>query len=333
MVDIAISAPARSIEAHAMSTSRLRITSRIETWWTSTSYIDTSSESGSMPWLIVRLPCGSRSTQSTRWSRSTNAAARLRVVVVLATPPFWFVKAMPLAVGSIRSAYSHVRGRFLPGRVLRRPHVPERIRRPSPRDHGVRVVAAFLRAAQGQQLEAGGERDLGYELVAAIIRLDPPHRDALRFGGPAALAQRDGGTVQQVLGVVTLGEPPGGLAQLERSLAGGHGEGTGRSGEHEQALGVGRLVQARILKHSLDGRRRGHDRLGLERLRAELSGDQRQHGERAGVAARVGLGALPLPGLDGLRPAHSGRGDGERLGAQGERALACGAGVGRLAGV
>ena len=31
IVDIAISAPARSIEAHAMSTSRLRITSRIET--------------------------------------------------------------------------------------------------------------------------------------------------------------------------------------------------------------------------------------------------------------------------------------------------------------
>src|ERR671915_1183608 len=99
------------------------MTSRIETWCTSTSYIETSSESGSIPWLMVRLPCGSRSTQSTRWSRSTNAAARLRVVVVFATPPFWFVKAMTLAVGSIRSAYSHVRGRFLLARLERvHPH-------------------------------------------------------------------------------------------------------------------------------------------------------------------------------------------------------------------
>ena len=49
-----------------MSISRLRITSRIETLWTSTSYIDFSSVSGSMPWDIVRLPCGSMSTHSTR---------------------------------------------------------------------------------------------------------------------------------------------------------------------------------------------------------------------------------------------------------------------------
>ena len=100
LVDIAISAPARSIEAQATSTSRLRITSRIEVWCTSTSYIETSSESGSMPWLMVRLPCGSRSTQRTRWPFSTKAAARFRVVVVLATPPFWLVKAMICALGA-----------------------------------------------------------------------------------------------------------------------------------------------------------------------------------------------------------------------------------------
>ena len=109
IVDIAISAPARSIEAQATSTSRLRITSRIEVPCTSTSYIEDSSESGSIPWLIVRLPCGSRSTQSTRWPFSTKAAARLRVVVVLATPPFWFVKAIIWALSGIRSAYSYAR--------------------------------------------------------------------------------------------------------------------------------------------------------------------------------------------------------------------------------
>src|SRR3954454_21997352 len=57
-----------------------------------------------MPWLIVRLPCGSRSTHSTRWPRSTKAAARLSVVVVFATPPFWFVNAMTFALSAITQA-------------------------------------------------------------------------------------------------------------------------------------------------------------------------------------------------------------------------------------
>ena len=51
-----------------------------------------------MPWLMVRLPCGSMSTQSTRWRFSANAAARFSVVVVLATPPFWLAKAMTCGV-------------------------------------------------------------------------------------------------------------------------------------------------------------------------------------------------------------------------------------------
>src|SRR3712207_8295538 len=42
-----------------------------------------SSESGSMPWLIVRFACGSRSMHRTRWPFSTNATARFSVVVVL----------------------------------------------------------------------------------------------------------------------------------------------------------------------------------------------------------------------------------------------------------
>ena len=97
-VDIAISAPARSIDEHATSISRLRITSRIERSWTSTSYIDFSSLSGSMPCDIVRLPCGSMSTQSTRWPSSAKAAARFSVVVVFATPPFWLANAITLAL-------------------------------------------------------------------------------------------------------------------------------------------------------------------------------------------------------------------------------------------
>src|SRR4051812_38534732 len=94
---IAISAPARSIEATATSISRLRITSRIEWSLTNTSYIDFSTESGSIPWLIVRLPCGSMSTASTRCPASAKATARFRVVVVLATPPFWLANAITSA--------------------------------------------------------------------------------------------------------------------------------------------------------------------------------------------------------------------------------------------
>ena len=53
-----------------------------------------------MPWLIVRLPCGSMSTASTRWPFSARATARLRVVVVLATPPFWLAKAITSRIAS-----------------------------------------------------------------------------------------------------------------------------------------------------------------------------------------------------------------------------------------
>src|SRR4051812_12147063 len=75
------------------------MTSRIETRLTSTSYIDTSSESGSMPWLIVKLDWGSRSTQRTRLPFSANATARFSVVVVFATPPFWLANEITWAFG------------------------------------------------------------------------------------------------------------------------------------------------------------------------------------------------------------------------------------------
>src|SRR4051812_37806990 len=120
----AISAPARSIEAQARSISRLRITSRMDTPCTRTSYIDFSTESGSIPCDMVRLPCGSRSAHSTRWPSSARATARFSVVVVLATPPFWFANAMTLALFStagsafssgkpVPALYSHVRYGFL----------------------------------------------------------------------------------------------------------------------------------------------------------------------------------------------------------------------------
>ena len=79
-----------------------------------------------MPCDIVRLPCGSMSTHRTRWPSSTKAAARLSVVVVFATPPFWLAKAMTLAwpvtarllgsVGEPSAPDSRPRGVLLPSR-------------------------------------------------------------------------------------------------------------------------------------------------------------------------------------------------------------------------
>src|SRR6056297_3640083 len=48
----------------------------------------------SIPRPVEALPCGSRSTISTRAPESASAAPRLIVVVVLPTPPFWLAIAM-----------------------------------------------------------------------------------------------------------------------------------------------------------------------------------------------------------------------------------------------
>src|SRR3989304_1128399 len=52
----------------------------------------------SMPLPMVALPCGSRSTSSTRCLVAARLAARLTLVVVLPTPPFWLVIARIFAI-------------------------------------------------------------------------------------------------------------------------------------------------------------------------------------------------------------------------------------------
>src|SRR5256885_7601474 len=68
------------------------------------------------------------STHSTRWPSSAKAAARLSVVVVLATPPFWLANAMTLAfpstVAPMLDCWKAFRwvfawGRSIPARELR----------------------------------------------------------------------------------------------------------------------------------------------------------------------------------------------------------------------
>ena len=48
------------------------------------------------PRLTVKLPCGSASTSKTFLPESASPTPRLTAVVVLPTPPFWFVMAITL---------------------------------------------------------------------------------------------------------------------------------------------------------------------------------------------------------------------------------------------
>src|SRR6185369_9578834 len=63
---------------------------------------------------MVALPCGSRSTSSTRRSAWARAAARLTLVVVLPTPPFWFTTASTRATSAPRRAEHEMAPRFEP---------------------------------------------------------------------------------------------------------------------------------------------------------------------------------------------------------------------------
>src|SRR4051812_36558559 len=58
-----------------------------------------SGVSRGMPSPLVALPCGSRSTRSTRFSWTASDEARLTAVVVLPTPPFWLTTARTSAIG------------------------------------------------------------------------------------------------------------------------------------------------------------------------------------------------------------------------------------------
>src|SRR3712207_4718512 len=79
-----------------------------------------------MPWDIVRFPCGSMSTQRTRWPFSAKAAARFSVVVVLATPPFWLANAITFGLRLMPSVFACLGG-FPPSNAAgwdRKPPVP-----------------------------------------------------------------------------------------------------------------------------------------------------------------------------------------------------------------
>ena len=134
-----------------------------------------------MPCDIVRFPCGSMSTQRTRWPSSTKAAARLSVVVVLATPPFWLAKAMTLALP--------VTGRLLGsgGRTIGPRFAPAR-RSPSPRGAG-----PVRRRTLASDARHTGGRMIGLAHVATVSFLASRAAPSLQFffalGGGISLAR------------------------------------------------------------------------------------------------------------------------------------------------
>ena len=61
--------------------------------YNTTWYTPSSRRALSMPLPVVALPCGSRSMTRTRLPLEASDAARLTVLVVLPTPPFWLATA------------------------------------------------------------------------------------------------------------------------------------------------------------------------------------------------------------------------------------------------
>ena len=231
----------------------LWITSRIGMWWTRTSNIDFSTLSGSIPWLIVRLPCGSRSTQRTWWPDSAKATARLRVVVVFATPPFWLAKRdhlgapdrVTIAAGGFaaRGLRHAPRGDRLAGGD---PHLLILLRLG---DRAHRDAARHGRGRRnGRLARLGGLRCRGARSVARerVQRVDPggtgspPGSVGSALPVSAAAGSGDGEAGTLASGSVGAGSGDGGAGTLASGSGGGAGRvvcGAGISGSGATACG------------------------------------------------------------------------------------------------
>src|SRR6056297_2391064 len=113
----------------------------------------------SIPRPVEALPCGSRSTISTRAPESASAAPRLIVVVVLPTPPFW------LAIAMMRGAF--VRAGSGTGYSC------------DVQDDGGGVCPAFI--------NAGGELPLALRRCEFLPPCRPLHEQRGAAGGEVAL--------------------------------------------------------------------------------------------------------------------------------------------------
>ncbi len=215
-----------------------------------------------MPWLIVRLPCGSRSMQSTSWPDSAKATARLSVVVVFATPPFWLAKEITLArrVGFPFSSTA-----------------PPSERRPADRRERLLGGDPDLLVLVGDQLgvKRRGAR-LGRHLGDGLR--DALHGDGLggRFG------DRFGGHID---GLDLLAVRLGGRRGLRgRSHRRALSFGVGRRGGRRRALGGGRhRVGAeieRLVEHRLGRLRKG-----------AVAGFGGGRGAKSSMSGRVGAGS------------------------------------------
>ena len=119
-----------------------------------------------MPLPMVALPCGSRSTSSTRRPSCARLAARLTAVVVLPTPPFWLAIGEDAHARHAAFVSKHAGGarRSAPGTCELAPTSATRCARRDSRDlleriHALSSRAARRRARQGAGLRRRNRRD------------------------------------------------------------------------------------------------------------------------------------------------------------------------------
>src|SRR5258707_655262 len=117
----------------------------------------------STPLPIVALPWGSRSISSTRQPAWASAAARLTLVVVLPTPPFWFTTAR--TSGSAMGAAQHQMAFGVEERRAQRNDAPAVASRRYARElfPGEAALHCRKHAGRGEKMVAGLEeaRELG----------------------------------------------------------------------------------------------------------------------------------------------------------------------------
>src|SRR6476646_3716289 len=128
---------------------------------------------------MVALPCGSRSTSSTRRSACARAAAKLTLVVVLPTPPFWFTTASTRATSAPCRTKHEMALRVEQRHLQRDDPAVTSLRRGTCHCCQHAAGGHEVRAARPELIEPG-ERARDDELE---FRLRPPLFDASRMHG------------------------------------------------------------------------------------------------------------------------------------------------------
>src|SRR5947209_3652461 len=120
---------------------------------------------------MVRLPWGSMSQHSTRCPSSARATARLSVVVVFATPPFWLAKAITLQL-ALTGLSGASRGKAYACLFAQGGRIPQRTRQSGPHRHSLPGMFARMPDLLDRRLVfATGKGGVGKSTVATALGL------------------------------------------------------------------------------------------------------------------------------------------------------------------